>query len=435
MMIIRAFQACLLLLLPLLLGSCMSGLNKNKTDWSVSLDHESKAPYGSSIAYETLPAYFPGARREPLSRWFRYDGVDEQMHASFDSAALLVMLGLDYYVTAEEWLKVLNFARAGNEVFLLCSRLDNEAVRSLGCEKVYGGFEDYALTKKNDGSQAEHALRLRPDTTHTYGFKGRSLVSYFNLRPRADADTLFKDHDGEETNEIAETESRIAHASIDTAVDILGTTSGEPNFIRYSIGNGHITLHSSPLVLSNYFLLQPRNREYLDAIWHAFPANISVVYWNEYFKRSTESSKLSVLMKYPATRWALIIAAATLIVYVLFGLKRLQRTVPIVPPVENASVSFVETVGRLYYNKGAHANLAEKLIQHFLEWVRSNYYMDTSQINDAFAQQLAAKSGKPEAEIAALIHRIHEVRTNSVTVTAEYLAELYRSIQSFHNIR
>ena len=424
-----------LLLLLLHLGSCLPGQDKDKIDWSVTLDHESKAPYGSSIAYETLPHYFPAARREPLSRWFRYEGVDEHMHASYDSAALLVMLGLDYYVTDEEWLKVLSFARAGNEVFLLASQLDNNAVRSLGCEKVFGGLEDYPLTSKNHGRQSEHALRLMPDTTRSYGFTGRAILSYFNLRPIADADSLFGDENAMDEDPTTRAESRIVHASIDTPADVLGITAGEPDFIRYRIGNGHITLHAAPLVLSNYFLLQPTNREYLDAIWHSFPSNISVVYWNEYFKRTTESSKLSVLMKYPATRWALIIAAVTLLIYVLFGLKRLQRIVPVVPPVENASVSFVETVGRLYYNKGAHANLAEKMIQHFLEWVRTNYYLDTSQINEAFGQQLAAKSGKPEAEITALLQRIHEIRLGAMPVTPEYLFQLYRSIQSFYITR
>ena len=230
-------------------------------------------------------------------------------------------------------------------------------------------------------------------------------------------------------------EARMLNASVDTPADILGITESQPDFIRYRVGNGHITLHAAPLVLSNYFLLQPANRAYLDAIWHSFPSNISVVYWNEYFKRSTEKSSMSVLLKYPATRWALIIAAFTLLLYVLFGLKRLQRIVPVIPPVENASVSFVETVGRLYFNKGAHANLAEKMVQHFLEWVRSYYYLDTSQINEAFARQLAAKSGKPDAEVAGLIDRIHDLRLGSVIVTPEYLYELHRSIQSFYKTR
>jgi hypothetical protein len=119
---------------------------------------------------------------------------------------------------------------------------------------------------------------------------------------------------------------------------------------------------------------------------------------------------------------------------VLFGLKRLQRIVPIVPPVENASVSFVETVGRLYFNRGQHANLAEKMVQHFLEWVRSNYHLDTTQLNESFALQLAAKSGKPNDEVNDLIQRIHDVRLGT-EVSQEYLYDLHRSIQSFYKTR
>ncbi len=428
----RHFQICLIGcgLLLLLAASCTQKPGKEKTDWSVSLDHERREPYGSALAYATLPQYFPEARREPLTKWFRYTGVDEQMHGGVDSAALLVMLGLDYYVTAEEWLKVLKFAYYGNEVFLLASRLDNQVLRSLGLEKIKGGLEDYPLRAANDGSGARNALRLLPDTTVSYGYTGRSIASYFRFGTRAPVDSIQVEEDG--SPESLAFESRTIYASIDTPAQILGLAKDGPDFIRYRVGSGHITLHAAPLVLSNYFLLQPGNRPYLDGVWQAFPANISVVYWNEFFKRTTQESKLSVLLKYPAMRWALLIASLTLLLYVLFGMKRMQRVVPVLPPVENDSVSFVETVGRLYFNKGNHANLAEKMAQHFLDWVRTHYYLDTSQINEAFNRQLAAKSGKPETEVAALMNRIHDLRLGSADVTPEYLHELYRSIQSFY---
>jgi hypothetical protein len=417
---------CLLLLL--VMGSCQDAQkSKGKINWGVSLDHTKSTPYGSAIAYETLPHYFPSARRESLTRWFRYTSIDNRMYASEDSANLLVLLGLDYYITDEEWVSLLKFVKDGNELFLLSSNLDAHLMKALQCGKVSGGRETYPLSEYNDGSASQKALRLLSDTSKAYGYYGRTITSYFEPHEHFDKDTL-EDESGERTNVY---EQRVLEASIDTTPTILGTAHRRPDFLRYRLGRGHITLHAAPLVLSNYFLLQKGNRAYLDSIWHSFPNNISVVYWNEYYRRTTQSSNLSVLLKYPATRWALIIAALTLLLYVLFGLKRLQRVVPLVPPVENASVSFVETVGRLYFNKGVHANLAEKMIQHFLEWVRTYYYLDTSQLNEAFILQLAAKSGKPEEEVAALIDRIHNVRLG-IAVTPEYLYELHRSIQSFY---
>ncbi len=418
------------LLSALFLLSCEDE-KKGKIDWSVTLEHEKKTPYGTAIAYETLPQYFTAARREPLTKWFRYTSIDQHMYGGYDSASLLVLLGLDCYVNDDEWTSLLRFVKAGNELFILSANLDVHMAQALHCSKVRNGYEGFPLTKYNDGTENKAALKLLPDTARAWGYTGRTITGYFEPHQVLDDDTL-QDESSSKADDLYE--RRTLEASIDTTPTILGTNAGKPDFLRYKVGSGHITLHAAPLVMSNYFLLQKDNKAYLDSIWHAFPANVSVVYWNEYFKRSTKKSTLSVLLKYPAMRWALIIAVLTLLLYVLFGLKRLQRIVPIIPPVENASVSFVETVGRLYFNKGNHANLAEKMTQHFLEWVRNNYHLDTNELGEPFIRQLSAKSGQSEADTAALIQRIHDIRLGT-PVTPEYLYQLHRSIQSFYNAR
>ena len=87
------------------------------------------------------------------------------------------------------------------------------------------------------------------------------------------------------------------------------------NFIRYRIGSGHLTLHAAPLVLSNYFLVQGRNRDYLGYIWKTLPEDISTIYWHDYYKRNAESSDLGVMFRFSATRWALLLALFTLLLF------------------------------------------------------------------------------------------------------------------------
>ncbi len=429
----------LLLLLTPLLDACRH--SPRKTNWGVSLNHEGKSPYDTWLAYESLPWYFPHARREAISRSFRYTSIDNHMMSHpDDSAALLVMTGLDYYVSDEEWTNIKAFAEAGNEVFILCSRLDNKIEAELKCKK-FGGAEDYPLGANNNGTANNKLLSLLPDKSVRYGYTGRMIDGIFKINDTADkvaAPDVAADSSSLSgySNQSADEGEKKPDIPAPTVLGECGHDDKSPDFpdfIRYTIGNGHITLHAAPLVLSNYFLLQPGNRSYLDGIWHAFPDNINRIYWNDYYKRSTEGSSLGVLWRYPATRWALIIAIFTLIVYVLLGLRRRQRIIPVIRPLENASVSFVETIGRLYFNKGNHANLAEKMIQHFLEWVRTYYFLDTSKLNDVFAQQLAAKSGKGEEAVQALLTRIHEIRLGSAVVTQEYLFALYNTLQSFYN--
>ncbi len=448
----------LLVLLALLAG--LSACNRRvpeeeRVDWTVSLDHTKKTPYGSAVAYESVPDYFPGVKREPLTKYFRYtsfnsNGTDKSYA---DSVEMLVLLGLNFRLTEREWTRLLRFARNGNEIFLLTSKLDPRICRDLRMRVRRAGDESQRLTFWNPGNGSEQSLSLASDSTKRYGFTGRYINGCFEtgIRDTSLANITAGDLGGdiaagteEEPEEEAvpdfsaaaeDVDYRLVRRSIDTQAQILGWSKRGPNFIRYRVGSGHITLHAAPLSLSNYFLLQPENRPYLDGVWQQFPANISRIYWNEFLDRKAEKSSLGGLLRHPAMRYALLIAALTLLLYVIFSAKRRQRIIPVIPPLENASVSFVETVGRLYFNKGNHLNLAEKMIQHFLEWVRATYYLDTSLLNQPFVEHLSRKSGKPEAEVQALVTLIHDVRTGSVPGSPEMLNNLYRRIQSFYEKR
>jgi predicted DNA-binding ribbon-helix-helix protein len=129
---------------------------------------------------------------------------------------------------------------------------------------------------------------------------------------------------------------------------------------------------------------------------------------------------------------ALMIGIFALLMYVFFESKRRQKIVPIIAPLKNESVSFVETVGRLYYNKGNHANLADKMIQQFLEWVRNNHMLNTNLLNDTFVQQLAMRTGQPETTVKELVQMIHETRLRQTNIDEAYLYQLYSTIQQFY---
>jgi len=409
---------CCLLAISMLQGCD----GKKKINWGVSMLKKDKKPYGTYLAYESLKYYFPNAKAEVLSKWFRYNNITDKM--KYSNTSLLVLAGLNLYVSDAEMYKLIDFAAAGNEVLIFASNLDEKLGKKFGIRKLpYGtekAYEDVPLSKYYDGSENAHVLGLRGNSEKLYGYYGRCIKGYFVKN----SDSL----DTGTQSEYKEEEKIYISATPDT----LGQTANGANFLRYQVGDGHITLHAAPLVLSNYFLLQPGNQEYLDAIWHSLPAGIEQVYWNEYYKRTGEDqSDFGVLMRYPATRNALLLALLGLLLYVLFEGKRRQRILPVVAPLENSSVSFVETVGRLYYNKGDHNNLAEKMIQHFLEWVRNHYYLNTNHLNEEFIQQLTNKSGQQEAMVRNLLEMIHEIR-NGHKADEAYLYQLYNSIEQFY---
>jgi hypothetical protein len=389
---------------------------EHEKKWALYLNKDSKLPYGNFLAYSSLKYYFPETKIETLAKGFRYNSIDDRMKYDSSGPSLLVLQGLDFYLSAEEWRSLKTFISSGNEVILFCSRLDDKIEKELNCYKQQPRRDEEQVNYSRIAAKENEAILTTVDDPHRrYGYKGRSLQGFFTFAE----DTIMAEQDS-------------AAIYFSSYPDTLGHTGDQPDFVRYSLGGGHLTLHAAPLVLSNYFLLQDGNESYLTSIWQSFPANVSGVYWNDYYKRRQESSGIGMLFNYPATRLALILAIATMLAYVLFEGKRKQRMIPIIPPLKNDSVSFVETVGRLYYNKGNHTNLAHKMIQRFLEWVRARYYLNTNLLNDEFTRQLTAKSGQPEAHVRALMDMIHEIKMGTAYIDDPYLYQLYVSIRLFY---
>ncbi len=412
---IKTWKYLLIPLLVWVLTSCgPDKLMKDRVKWQVNLGKDNKKPYGTYLAWSSLKYFFPDARIEALSPGFRYSSMDNTMKYNNDGRSLLILHGLNFYISDEEWSALKEFINNGNEVVLFCSRLDNKIEKELNCFKVINEEESifYDLNHEKDNL---HVLKTWKSLLVTYGYEGRSLLGYFNIQP----DTTEQANDSSATY-------------FSVFPDTLGYEHNQPDFIRYTLGDGHLTLHAAPLVLSNYFLLQDGNENYLADLWQTLPGNINHVYWNDYFKRSVKSAGIGLLFKYPATRLAMWLAIIALILYVLFEGKRKQRIIPIIPPLKNDSVSFVETVGRLYYNKGNHNNLSQKMVLQFLEWVRTHYFLNTNLLNQDFIRQLTIKSGQPESAVKGLMEMIHEIKLGTAYIDDAYLYQLYTTIQIFY---
>ncbi|MFI5196298.1 MAG: DUF4350 domain-containing protein [Chitinophagales bacterium] len=447
------------LLLLLTLPGCFKDKRLEELrKWKVTLDRNDKRPYGAWLAYQSLKYHFPDAAIQTLSSGFRYTNMDNEMKYNDNGRTLLILQGFNFFLSEMEWHDLKQFINNGNEVVIFCSNLDSKIEQELGCEKKLSGeegYDFYSFVKDHDNKKI---LRMAGETGKEYGYIGHSIKGFFSFTndtarsqnnsvvdssyadstytdstyvDSAYADSAYPANTNNENN--ASSNDNTYYADITwSRPDTLGYVYNNPDFIRYRSGEGHITLHAAPLVLSNYFLLQPGNEQYLSALWQTLPKNINHIYWSDYYKRSTDASSMDILWRYPATKLALLLGIFALLVYILFEGKRKQRIIPVIEPLKNDSVSFVETVGRLYYNKGNQANLAGKMMMQFLEWVRTNYLLNTNLLNENFIYQLTIKSGQPEATVRGIVDMIHEIRLKDAKIDDAYLYRLYNTIQQFY---
>ncbi|RMG62341.1 MAG: hypothetical protein D6722_18570, partial [Bacteroidetes bacterium] len=216
------------------------------------------------------------------------------------------------------------------------------------------------------------------------------------------------------------------------------------NVLEAFEGDGSIIFCTTPLLFSNYYLLQENTPEYLAGILALLPASGGPVYWDEYYKkenlarqrrrsrdRDESPGLLAYFMQQPALRWGLLLGAVSLLLYTLFEAKRRQRVIPVIEPLPNTTLEFTRTVGRLYFQRSDHHNLGSKRIKALLEHIRARYFLRTEVLDDAFIRALAGKSGLPEADIRLLCRHIDRFRQQD-QVSENQLIELNQYIESFY---
>ncbi|NDC40204.1 MAG: hypothetical protein EBZ77_01450 [Chitinophagia bacterium] len=452
----------LLLMCVLLVASC-----KPRTDWTVYLSKERKSPYGTYLARNSVPLFFKGIPIEDLPLGQRLEAVSQFGHPK--TKTLLILSGQYFGITDSEGYALLSFIQQGNEVVLFCDHYDYTLMKFFH-RSVNRPYEE-AIEKPK--KPAVRWVTLASDTNRRYNSDGKELGQYFipyhddtdtvadsaavsdttatftfGQSPGADSSVALADTttppvvaaDTEQAPAVpddlsATTDSMENDSVIYYYVDTLGYVEGKPNMLRFSIGEGHFTINTSPGVLSNYFLLQPGNEAYLWNIWKGLPTGISKVYWLDFFNREPRDSwSFGDMMSALGLSEAFLTLLFSLLLYILFQ-KRRQRIIPVIPPLKNESVTFVETIGRLYYNRGNNTNIAEKMIQQFLEWVRATYYLPTNAINPEFAQQLSHKSGMDPADCLKMVDFIANVRLSTNNLPEAYLLELYELIQKFYKLK
>jgi hypothetical protein len=272
--------------------------------------------------------------------------------------------------------------------------------------------EDEVIINKNSllsykDSMINQSLNLYfNDTSRLFTFSGKNVSSTFSY------DSI----ENEEAIQVGFTDS-VQH----------------PNaFIKY-INNGALFINRAPISMTNYFLLQNENRSYMEYIFSFFDEYPNDVTWYSYpGVNDTESGEMdwSFLFRQTPLFFAFVLMICLLLVYVFFAAKRKQRIIPVVSKLDNASLEFVETVGKLYYSKQDNKNLSEKMIQHYLENIRTTYALKTNTLNDEFSFLLSRKLDKKQEELQAFISFLNYIRS-SQEVTENDIKHLYHLIKKY----
>ena len=372
-----------------------------------------KQPFGSYLAYKEFRHLFNERYVETVT-----DPFDEEWNSIKDYAgdkkySLYFLITKNLVLNYSEVNAFIDYVKAGNDLFISADYVDSRLLENINC----------------------NTERMAEIADETRGLMHQTKVSMY-----------FGDNFNAPSYGYYYYPFFNALSGYDTAfARVLGVNEiNTPNYIVLFSGKGRIYLHVAPRIFSNYFILTGDNYKYFENVISYLRSDPKNIYWDEYYKNTNSSrrknnssrseddfSSLRVITQYPQLLWAFRLAIAALLLYILFNVKRKQRIINIVKPNENTTVTFTETVGRLYLQKKNNSHIAEKMITYFYEHIRNKFFISTAIINDEFMNSLSGKSGVSKERIQRLFSLIERLQLEENVDDAELL-ELNTEIENFY---
>jgi hypothetical protein len=366
-------------------------LNRPKTvDWTETLSDKEKTPFGTYVLYNRIKDIFPKSQikpyRQPVYNVIAEDSVKQ-------SSYIIICPGFE--PSKPDYKQLIDYIKDGNNVFI--------------AGEYFGKIFDKRLN-----------INTRTD------FKISNDIEPVNfVDPALDSEKYFNAEKGT---------GNVYFSKFDTLkATVIGENKNhKANIIKYNFGKGALYLAANPKLFSNYSLLKPHGDEYA-ATALSFLKSTPRIIWDEYYTQGDtgNDSPMRLFLSNPALQWAYYIAIFSLLIFVLFEIKRRQRIIPVIEPLTNSTLDFVNVVGQVYYEKRNNANIAQKKILYFLTYLRDEYRLKTNVLDSEFKEKLSEKLDIKPSVVTELVNYIKYIQVQD-HVSDRELIELNKLIEQFY---
>lgn len=359
-------------------------------NWNSTLYYKDKIPYGTYILYRQLPQIFPGASVSTTNLNL-YDLFHNKDTLYKNSNYLIIANSLN--LSKYDYKELIKYVKAGNSAFI--------------SSFVWGDF-------------LADTLKIQTSTEYVKNSVG---LNFTNSKLKQAKDYHF---DGEISNQY------FSHFDTAHAVVLGKNEHGNSNLLCFKFGKGSLYLCANPGIFTNINLLNGQGADYAAKALSYLPVQPNI-YWDEFQNGDImeDMSPMRVFLSHASLQWAYYISLFSLLIFIFYEMKRRQRIIPIIEPLKNSTVDFVNVVGQVYYERRNNQNIAEKKILYFLEHLRTKFYLKTSPLDREFTERLAQKTGIELSFAKDLVGHIGYVAAQK-NVTDHELILLNQLIEQFY---
>ena len=368
-------------------------------NWTNSYVAKHKIPYGTFVLNDVMEHLFKDKIQQVNIPPFEFLKENEDISGTYFFVNNNINFG------EAELLSLLDWVDKGNTLFIASENYEEKLLDTLklNTATLFSGLE-------NIRSHKHRLVNPLLDSEDGYVFKKEDYVTYF-MKYGTDSMTILGTVANIEKNKKKNEEVN--------------------NVIKRSFGKGEVILSTFPKAFTNYFILKDNNKQYTAGVL-SYLDDSRTIYMDNHHKsgKAVYTSPMYVFLNTKEFKWAYYLALIGVVIYVFFEGKRKQRAIPVITPLKNQTLAFTRTIADMYFEKGERKQITEHKIAHFLEYIRSRFYMNTLKRDDSFYTNLAMRSNHSKEEIKALFSLIEQLEAKDNLTDIE-LQKLNSAIENF----
>ncbi|MBS1506805.1 MAG: DUF4350 domain-containing protein [Bacteroidetes bacterium] len=377
-------------------------LSKDKQyDWTVTLAHEDKNPYGTFVLNELLPSAFSKKVETNYETFYEFKN-------KLDDRDNVLILATNFNPDKEDAKSMLAHVEQGGVIFVSSTYINGEIADTLGLRSSYN-FEAKDFSQSSNDSSSIHLVASHFDTSRYFYFKKGNIRSYYYKADTSKKKSMRKE-----------------------GLVIAANADHDPVAIKINHGKGYFIFCSTPLIFTNIYLLDHDNHALVSSLLSYLPDK--KIYRTEYYQmgRMEAATPMRFILMNDPLRWAYYISIISVLLFIAFEAKRRQRPIPVIAPLENTTLEFVGTIGTLYYERQDHKAIATKKILFFLEALREKYNFSLPLHTEDYAKNLSLRTAVDEELVQKLVKLIRQIMGKQ-RILEEELTTLNDLIQKFWN--
>lgn len=363
--------------------------------WRPTFSHNDRQPFGCAVFDDIVSASVPDYA-------VTHRTIYQLANDSLTNTGILAISQSQRLIDVERD-AILDMAARGNKFMLVTSNIGRVLEDTLGVKQSYDYFSISSMRKYVNGQMGRDSIIWEPDSTYAE----RVFTSYPHL-----SRSCFVNPDSSFTV-LARKNYLESFYRYDEDTDTFDTTLKyfPPVAIVKKVGKGEIILVATPLLFTNYGMLDADNSDFIFRLLSRMQG-MPIIRTEAYTGVSEEQqTPLRYFLSQVPLRWALYFGILVLLLFIVFTARRRQRSIPVVRDPQNRSVEFVQMIGALYFQRKDHTDLVKKKIMYFAETLRRTIQVDIEDESDdhSLIGRMSQKTGMDETKIRKLVNEIRFV--------------------------